>query len=185
MMGPDAALNHREISKFSKKDAEALPKYEAMLMRAADFLEPTLDEIPPDPWSYKLKDLWHLGKLGLRLAKLGKASQDVIEILTGALSGGVVARQPLYPKKGNCVFIMLLDPAAFGGAEHFQTEVAQLTEYIRDCPRIEGCERITLPGDPERFVMSERSAKGIFLDEENWAVLCRLASGLGVPVPGV
>jgi phytoene dehydrogenase-like protein len=84
MMGPDPALNHREISKFSKKDADALPKYEAMLMRAADFLEPTLDEIPPDPWSYKLKDLWHLGKLGLRLARLGKASQDVIEILTGA-----------------------------------------------------------------------------------------------------
>ncbi|MFO0815421.1 MAG: NAD(P)/FAD-dependent oxidoreductase [Gemmatales bacterium] len=84
MMGPDAALNHREISKFSRKDADALPHYEAMLMRAADFLEPTLDEIPPDPWSYKLKDLWHLGKLGMRLAGLGKASQDVIEILTGA-----------------------------------------------------------------------------------------------------
>lgn len=84
MMGPDPALNHREVSKFSRKDADALPRYEAMLMRAADFLEPTLDEIPPDPWSYKLKDLWHLGKLGLRLAKLGKASQDVIEILTGA-----------------------------------------------------------------------------------------------------
>lgn len=84
MMGPDAALNHREISKFSRKDADALPRYEAMLMRAADFLEPTLDEIPPDPWSYKLKDLWQMGKLGLRLARLGKASQDVIEILTGA-----------------------------------------------------------------------------------------------------
>src|SRR5262245_34204799 len=28
LMGPDAALNHREISKFSAKDAEALPKYE-------------------------------------------------------------------------------------------------------------------------------------------------------------
>lgn len=84
LMGPDPALNYREVSKFSTKDAEALPRYEAMLMRAADFLEPTLDEIPPDPWSYKLKDLWHLGKLGLRLARLGKASQDVIEILTGA-----------------------------------------------------------------------------------------------------
>ncbi len=109
----------------------------------------------------------------------------MIEILTGALSGGVVARQPFYPKKGNCVFIMLLDPAAFGGAEHFQTEVAQLADYIRSCPRVDGCERIILPGDPERFVMAERSAKGIFLDDENWAVLCRLAEGLGVPVPAV
>jgi uncharacterized oxidoreductase len=109
----------------------------------------------------------------------------MIEILTGALSGGVVARQPFYPKKGNCVFLMLLDPAAFGGAEHFQTEVANLAEYIRGCPRIDGCERIVLPGDPERFVFAERSKKGIFLDDENWAALCRLAKDLGVTVPGV
>ena len=30
MLGPDKALTHREISKFSPRDAEALPKYEAM-----------------------------------------------------------------------------------------------------------------------------------------------------------
>src|SRR3954452_4924289 len=42
LMGPDAELNRREVGKFSPKDAEALPKYEAMLLRVADFLEPTL-----------------------------------------------------------------------------------------------------------------------------------------------
>jgi LDH2 family malate/lactate/ureidoglycolate dehydrogenase len=109
----------------------------------------------------------------------------MIEILTGALSGGVVARQPFYPKKGNCVFIMLLDPASFGGTEHFQTEVAQLTEYIRGCPRVDGCEQITLPGDPERRVLADRSENGIFLDDENWAALCQLAESLNVAVPEV
>ncbi len=84
MMGPDEALNQREVSKFSVKDAAALPKYEAMLQKAADFLEPTLDEIPPDPWSFRLGDMVHMGKLGLRFARLGKAGQHVIEILTGA-----------------------------------------------------------------------------------------------------
>jgi LDH2 family malate/lactate/ureidoglycolate dehydrogenase len=78
---------------------------------------------------------------------------------------------------------MLLDPAGFGGAEHFQTEVANLAEYIRSCPRIEGCERIVLPGDPERWVFADRSKNGIFLDDENWAALCRLAKDLGVAVP--
>ncbi len=107
----------------------------------------------------------------------------MIEILTGALSGGVVARQPFYPKKGNCVFLMLLDPAAFGGAEHFRTEVANLVEYIRGCPRIDGCERIVLPGDPERFVLADRLANGISFDDENWAALCRLAKDLHVTVP--
>src|SRR6266511_2932133 len=51
LLGPDAALNHREVSKFSARDADALPRYEAMLGRVAAFLEPTLLQTPPDPWS--------------------------------------------------------------------------------------------------------------------------------------
>src|SRR5437667_4484418 len=39
LMGPDKEMTHREISKFSKKDAENLPKLEAMLARVASFLE--------------------------------------------------------------------------------------------------------------------------------------------------
>lgn len=109
----------------------------------------------------------------------------MIEILTGALSGGVVAREPLYPKKGNCVFLMLVDPEAFGGRDHFCREVAQLTAYIRSCPTVEGCDRILLPGDPERFVLADRSKNGIFLDDENWAQLTLLAEELGVAVPDV
>src|SRR5262245_8301923 len=33
LMGPEKDLNYREVSKFSPKDAEALPRYEAMLER--------------------------------------------------------------------------------------------------------------------------------------------------------
>ena len=47
MMGPDKELTHREIAKFSPKDANAYPKFEAMLTRVADFLEPLLDITPP------------------------------------------------------------------------------------------------------------------------------------------
>ena len=47
LMGPDAALNHREISKFSVKDAEAYPKYEKMLERVASVVEPTIIQTPP------------------------------------------------------------------------------------------------------------------------------------------
>ena len=41
-------LNHREIAKFSTRDAEAYPKYEAMLERVAEVIEPTLTMIPPN-----------------------------------------------------------------------------------------------------------------------------------------
>jgi hydroxycarboxylate dehydrogenase B len=104
----------------------------------------------------------------------------MIEILTGALSGGNVAKTVPYPKKGNCVFILLIDPARFGGADHFQSEVGQLTEYVKSCPRIEGCEEIILPGDPERRLAEQRRASGICLDEENWGALVKLSEALGV-----
>ena len=50
---PTRRMTHREVSKFSAKDADALPKYEAMLERVADFLEPTLMQTPPNPWSFR------------------------------------------------------------------------------------------------------------------------------------
>src|SRR5438128_11480462 len=39
LLGPEPQLNHREISKFSPRDAEALPRYERMLERIAAFIE--------------------------------------------------------------------------------------------------------------------------------------------------
>ncbi len=104
----------------------------------------------------------------------------MIEIFTGAISGGVCARPVPFEKKGNCVFMMLVDPARYGGAEHFRSEVAQLVEYIKSCPRVDGCEEILLPGDPERQLLAKRTAEGICLDEENWNALVKLGEKLGV-----
>jgi uncharacterized oxidoreductase len=105
----------------------------------------------------------------------------MIEIFTGALSGGVCARPVPYTKKGNCVFMMLIDPARFGGQQHFQDEVTQLVNYIRDCPRMPGVDEILLPGDPERKLFLKRSKEGIFLDAENWNALAKLGQQMNVP----
>jgi phytoene dehydrogenase-like protein len=84
LLGPDKALTHREVSKFSSKDADALPKYEAMLERVADFLEPTLVMTPPNPWSLRPGNLVQLARLGLGFLKLGHDGQKAVEILAGA-----------------------------------------------------------------------------------------------------
>jgi len=84
LLGPDKALTHREVSKFSPRDAEALPRYEAMLERVADFLEPTLVQTPPNPWSLRPANLVQLAKMGLAFLKLGHDGQKAVEILTGA-----------------------------------------------------------------------------------------------------
>src|SRR4051812_14926809 len=85
MMGPDHDMTLREIAKFSPKDAENYPKYEAMLTRVADFLEPMLTQTPPDPFANRLGDLWKLAKLGWGFRGLGRGvATEAIEILTGA-----------------------------------------------------------------------------------------------------
>jgi phytoene dehydrogenase-like protein len=84
LLGPDKEMTRREVSKFSTRDAEALPRYEAMLERVADVIEPTLLQTPPDPWSRRPRDLVRLARLGWRFLKLGKVGAQAIEIITGA-----------------------------------------------------------------------------------------------------
>jgi phytoene dehydrogenase-like protein len=83
MLGPNAALNREEITKFSPRDAEAYPKYEAMLERVAEVIEPTLAISPPNVVRPGLKDLWKLFQLGRSARKLGPALSEAVEILTG------------------------------------------------------------------------------------------------------
>src|SRR5919199_641219 len=70
MLGPDKAMVRREVRKFSERDAE--------------FVEPTLMMTPPDPWSFRPRDLATLATLGWRFARLGRAGAKAIEILTAA-----------------------------------------------------------------------------------------------------
>jgi phytoene dehydrogenase-like protein len=83
LLGPDAALTHREISKFSARDAERYPEYEAMLERAATFIEPLLTMTPPDLVRPGLGDYLKLFSLGRAFRRLGPAAAEVVEILTG------------------------------------------------------------------------------------------------------
>src|SRR5262245_31064130 len=84
LLGPDGEMTRREIAKFSTRDAEAYSRYEAMLERVADVIEPTLVETPPDLLRPGIRDLWRLWKLGRRFRKLGSAGMaEAVEILTG------------------------------------------------------------------------------------------------------
>ena len=60
-----------EIARFSRRDAEAYPKYEEDLAHLAEWVESILLETPPNIIGRKLKDLTSLGRLGLRALKLG------------------------------------------------------------------------------------------------------------------
>ncbi len=69
----DARRNHEAISKFSKKDADAMPKWDAWLAGVAAVLGPMLMQVPPKVGSLapgdlldQLRTAWHLRGLGVR-----------------------------------------------------------------------------------------------------------------------
>jgi len=84
LMGPDQDLTLREIARFSKRDAERYPRYEAMLERVADVIEPTLTMAPPDLLRPGLADYGKLLALGRKFRRLGPDASEAVEILTGA-----------------------------------------------------------------------------------------------------
>lgn len=94
LMGPDAELNRREIGKFSERDAQAYPRYEAWLTRVAEALEPALEDIPPDllplpphwrrrGWRNRLANLRRAMKFHRSLRRLGEDLPAALELLTG------------------------------------------------------------------------------------------------------
>jgi len=94
-LGPDAELCYDEIAKFSRRDAEAFPKYNALLERVSAVVEPLLMRTAPDPlpmpksWrriplAKRLRDTARLWDLHKSVGHLGDDLPEAIELLTGA-----------------------------------------------------------------------------------------------------
>ncbi|MGE3315337.1 MAG: phytoene desaturase family protein [Planctomycetaceae bacterium] len=94
-LGRDQDFNCREIARFSSRDADAYPRYEKLLERVAECLEPILTATPPDllplpktwrktPVGKKLRDLKTSWSIYNAFASLGDSMPEAIELLTGA-----------------------------------------------------------------------------------------------------
>jgi phytoene dehydrogenase-like protein len=62
----------REIARHSVRDAEAYDRYARDVMRQCKFIKPLLMREPPDPTSFKPRDLMELVYLGQRFHRLGE-----------------------------------------------------------------------------------------------------------------
>ena len=83
----EPAARHAEIGKFSLRDAEAYPAYEAHLARLGRVLGPLLDEIPPRLGSRRPADLWQQGRLLVQLRGLDeRGAVDMTRLLTGSIA---------------------------------------------------------------------------------------------------
>jgi len=109
----------------------------------------------------------------------------LLDYWCGGLSGGACS-SPQFPLPGgaNAAVFILIDPAKFGGSDHFLKEADGLTEYVRSCPTVSGVSAITLPGDPERSAKTRRLVEGIPIPDGTWDLIAKTAASLKVPLPG-
>jgi phytoene dehydrogenase-like protein len=79
----DPARTHAELAKWSKKDADAYPKWNAWLEGLGDFLGPLLTQVPPKIGSRRPSDLTELAKLAWSKRDITvRSTADVTRLFT-------------------------------------------------------------------------------------------------------
>lgn len=88
LLGDDEKANWESIAQFSKKDADSFPKYEALLGRIRDVMQPILDHPPMDlSFDGKLPEQLRAVKMMSELAGVALKNTEILpsfyEIFTG------------------------------------------------------------------------------------------------------
>ncbi len=123
-----------------------------------------------------------LGALGPFGAHKGYGLAVMCELLGGALAGEWTA-QPEHERHHHIVnhmFMVVVDPAAFGGLETFQNEVNAMIDYIYSTTPATGFDKVRVPGDPERESLADRQTTGIPIDDTTWKALLGAAALAGL-----
>jgi len=83
----DHDANRREFARHSKRDAEAYDRYSRDILRHCRFIRPMLMRTPPDPSSFRPRDLTELAWLGRQVMQLSEAQiADMIRFWTMSIS---------------------------------------------------------------------------------------------------
>jgi phytoene dehydrogenase-like protein len=83
----DPARTYEQLAKWSKKDADAWPKWNAWLEGVADVMAPLLTQVPPNIGSRRLSDLLDLAKLAWSQRGLTvRGTADVTRLLTMSIA---------------------------------------------------------------------------------------------------
>lgn len=83
----DPARTYEQLSRFSKKDADAWPKWNAWLEGIADVMGPLLTQVPPNIGSHRPADLLDLAKLAWGQRGItSRAVADITRLLTMSIA---------------------------------------------------------------------------------------------------
>ena len=103
-----------------------------------------------------------------RLGYKGFGLGLLVEILGSALAG-VPLTPPEQPSPyGNGLFLLAVDPEAFGGRERFRQLVSEFSAYVASSAPAPGTDGVILPGALDAAARERRLQEGIPVAEETW-----------------
>ncbi len=116
--------------------------------------------------------------------------------LAAALIGGLAMIADADPTPAGCmrppetwgdrlagVFVVAIDPAAFGDPSGYRRQVAAVLDRLVAVPPAPAGERVLVPGDVERATRERRQRDGIAVPAATWQDLTSFAERFGVPLP--
>ena len=118
---------------------------------------------------------------GLDQGYKGFALSLLVEALTSGLAGR--GRSDPDPAAGNQVFLHLIDPGGFAGAEAFARETGWLAARARASAPMDPAHPVRVPGDRAQALFAEQAARGIALHPEILPRMRPLLDRYGVPEP--
>ncbi|MEJ6023331.1 Ldh family oxidoreductase [Ramlibacter sp. PS4R-6] len=108
-----------------------------------------------------------------------------LSLLVEALTGGLAGHGRADPKEGwgATVFVQLIDPRVFGGAEAFTRQMGAVAQRCHASRPARAGETVRLPGERGLALAREQAAKGIVLHASIVPALEPWAKKLGVAFP--
>jgi uncharacterized oxidoreductase len=115
-----------------------------------------------------------------RLGYKGFGLSLMVEILGAALAGVPLPEEGEDPGYVNGLFLMAIDPAAFGGKDRFRDLLAEVFTYVASSPPAPGADGVILPGELDFRTAEKRRAEGIPVADETWRLIREAGLKAGV-----
>lgn len=120
---------------------------------------------------------------GVESGHKGYALGLLLEALTSALAGHGRADAP--GDWGASVFVLVIDPARFGGLPAFTRETGWMADRVHATLPMPGADAVRLPGERGLALREEQLARGVALHPSIPPALAALAAKAGMAMPGV
>ncbi|MCX8501608.1 MAG: NAD(P)/FAD-dependent oxidoreductase [Alphaproteobacteria bacterium] len=195
-------IQRRELAKFSVRDSEAYDRFSRDVLRQCKFIKPLLLRTPPDPTSFRPRDLMELLYLGQKFHRLGeKQMQATIRFWTMSAAdyldeyfesdaiktmyaGGAIIGTALGPRSPGTAYILLHHfmgdvDGAVGAWGFARGGMGSVTKALASSFRSAGGEIRT--GDGVAQILIKRGkAVGVVLESGEEILAKRVISGADV-----